>query len=488
MTQMKLRTSPLTDSVKATPESSAIVIGLGNGSATRGLGRGRWRRLFTIRLPGEPMVEVPGTVFHASTPTAAAEFIGMVWPDHHEMVHLECDQFFDRHPIACDENVRTAFLKEFYRQLGDKPLEFGDDILDGMQGAYHLAKNAKHLLTGPSLNQMGCGNVPAIAIAAGPSLKRHLPALRELQSKALLICCDSLLDGLLAEGITPHLCTPVERIRQIADAFSGTDYKVPFAGKGVAHPDVVSKFSNHWFVPCTDILYGWAGAVPEEMASHGQSTGTMTVSVATSLTTGPVYLVGHDLSMGQSSSHVDFAKAVAVHNQECFPTPGYAGTVMTDWWWDMFRRHIEWRAKVHGNVVNVNELDQVGAVICHTKAGRLPSAQGLLDFRMPTAPAPNLARLAAFQARCRTLPKEAHGALVKLSSRQLTSDDTALQSLFPSDNWRMFAYVMRSLYAQFSMEAKAGRPKQKVVEGCRDAVANTLRNLMPMLEEMASCV
>ena len=485
MTQIKLRISPATDSAKASPESSAIVIGIGDGKATRTLSRGRWRRLFTIRLPGEAMVEVPGIVFHATSPTAAAEFIGMAYADHHDMVHLECDQFFERHPILVDESIRRAFQLQLYKQLGDKPLEFGDDIMDGMQGAYHLAKNAKYLLRGASLNQMGCGNAPAIAIAAGPSLKVHIPALRELQSKALLICCDSLLDGLLAEGITPHLCTPVERTVQIADAFAKRDYQVPYAGKCVVHPDVVEKFANHWFVPCTDILYGWAGASTNEMASHGQSTGTMTVSVATSLTTGPVYLVGHDLSMGADSSHVGFAKAVAVHNQQCFATDGYSGPVMTDWWWDMFRRHIEWRCKVHGNCINVNELDGIGARIHHSKAGRLPDAASLMDFRMPTAPAPNEERYLAFRKRCQTLPADARRALIKLSSRQLTSEDTALQKLFPNENWRMFAYVMRSLYAQFSMEAKAGRPKKVVVEGCREAVSNVLRGLMPMLEEMA---
>ena len=487
MTQTKLKTSQPTDSVRATAESSAIVIGLGDGKATRSLGRGRWRRLFTIRLPGEPMVEVPGHVFNATSPTAVAEFIGLAYPDHHEMVHLECDHFFDRHPLAIPETVRRSFLLELYRRLGDKPLEFGDDMMDGMQGAYHLAKNAKYLLPGASLNQMGCGNAPAIAIAAGPSLRRHIPALRALQHKALLVCCDSLLDGLLKEGITPHLCTPVERTKQIADAFGATGYSVPFAGKGVAHQDVVSKFANHWFVPCTDILYSWAGAKPEEMASHGQSTGTMTVSVATSLTTGPVYLVGHDLSMGEVGSHVDFAKAVAVHDGECFPVPGYAGPVKTDWWWDMFRQHIEWRAKSHGNVVNVNELDQVGAVIHHTKAGRLPDPDRLMDFRMPPTPPPNRQRYELFRQRCLTLPQDAKRAIVKLNARNLTSDDTSLQSLFPNENWRMFAYVMRSLYAQFSMEAKAGRPKRVVVDGCRDAVKNTLNGLMPMLEEMASC-
>ncbi len=189
MTQMKLRTSPPADSAKVSEDATAVVIGLGDGKATRTIGRGRWRRLFTIRLPGEPMVEVPGVVFHANTPTAAAEFIGMAWGDHHELVHLECDQFFDRHPIACDESVRTSFLATLYKQLGDKPLEFGDDIMDGMQGAFHLAKNARYILPGPALSQMRCGNVPAIAIAAGPSLKAHIPALRELQHKALLVCC-----------------------------------------------------------------------------------------------------------------------------------------------------------------------------------------------------------------------------------------------------------------------------------------------------------
>jgi hypothetical protein len=480
------------DSGRTNEESSAIVIGIGDGKATKTLGQGKWRRLFTIRLPGEAMVTVPGVVFDASSPTAAAEFIGMAYTDHHEMVHLECDQFFDRHPLQIEESVRRAFLVPFYKQLGDKTLEFGDDIMDGMQGAYHLAKNAKYLLPGPSLNQMLCGNVPALSIAAGPSLKKHMDAIRALSPlngprKVLTICCDSLLDGLLKEGIHVDLCTPVERTKQIADAFSKTGYDVPFAGKCVVHQDVVEKFKNHWFVPCTDVLYGWGGAQGNEMFSHGQSTGTMCQSVATTLTTGPVYMVGHDLSMGEAASHVDFAKAVAVHNQECFPTDGYSGQVMTDWWWDMFRRHIEWRCKTHGNCINVNELDGIGARIHHSKPGRLPSPIGMLDFTMPATPAPNIQRYEQFRDRCRMLPRDARGALVKLSSSQLTAGDTGLQNLFESENWRMFAYALRSLYAQFSLEAKAGRPKKQVVDGCRDALISSIRGLMPMLEDMALC-
>lgn len=485
MTRTKRSASEPTVSHRRVSSSYAIIVGLGDGSMTRMLAKAPWKQLLTIRLPGEPMTEVPGYIFHCSGERDVSNVLDQFFLAHMDILTISQTEFFDRHRIGVDEALRKKFCEEFYRILGDKPLEFGDDILDGLQGAWHIAKN--HRLTAcPTPKQMMCGNVPAICIGAGPSLKNHYEALRQLQGKCLLIACDSLLDGLLREGITPHLVTPVERIPEIAQAFGRDDYTTIFAGKPLVHHDALKPFRNAWFAPCSDIVYGWCLAEEDELGSYGQSTGTMTVGLAAKLTAGPIYLVGHDLSMGDGKSHVSIAKAATVHNQDTFPIDGYAGTVYTDWWWDSFRRHIECTAQVNGNVINVNALDKIGAVIHGTKEGRLPDPSLLPDFRMPTAPAPNTSRHERFKARLRQLPADVKRAKVVLSSMRLTPDDTEVSHLF-GQSWPMFGYILRSLYAQYSFESRAGKPYPVVLNAMRESLLNILTECDATFQDMASC-
>lgn len=485
MTPTKRSASAPTVSRRPVSSSHAIIVGLGDGTSTRALAKAPWKSVLTIRLPGEPMVEVPGHVYHCSGERDVANLIDQRYVNHYDLLTIGQTEFFDRHRISIDEQVRATFCREFYRVLGDKPLEFGDDIMDGLQGAWHIAKN-NHLLLGPTPKQMHLGNTPVIAIGAGPSLHRHIDALRALQGKCLLICCDSILDGLLDEGITPHLVTPCERIPEIAQAFKRTHYDTIFAGKPVVHHDAVTPFHKFWFVPCSDVLYGWCLAEPEELGSYGQSTGTMTVALAAQLTAGPIYLVGHDLSMADQQSHWSAAKAATVHDKECFATDGYAGTVYTDWWWDMFRRHIEGVCAHHGNVINVNAHDKIGAVIHGSKVAPLPDPATLLDFRLQDPPPPNTERRERFRARLRQLPTDVRKARVKLSSMQLSPDDTEVSALF-GQSWPLFGYCLRSLYGQFSLESSAGRSNEQVLSGMRAALLNVMRECDEIFQDMSQC-
>lgn len=469
-----------------------FVIGIGDGSATRWISEHKpeIQRLVTVVLPGEVISEIPGLVYLADRVTAVPDLVSLSFQSHAEMTTIGQTQFFDMHPISIDEKIREKFCRQFYRLLGDKPLEFGDDILDGMQGAYHVALNAGKLLLAATPYDLRGMSVPAISIAAGPSLSRHLPTLRALQNKCLLIACDSLLDGLLAEGIHPHLVTPVERIPEIAKAFPRDSYDTICCGKPVVHPDVMNKFARHLFAPCTDILYTWCGGHQPELTFYGQSTGTMSVAIAAQLTTGPIYLAGHDLSMEGSKSHWKDAKAVEVRNHEAtIEMEGYSGTVYADWWWDMFRRQIEGCAFNHGNVINLNELDGVGAKIAHTKPGSLPRPEELPDFAFPELPAPNYARRDAFFAIGRQLPSDTRRMLRKLDQSGLSKADLDVRNLCPSANWNMWAYVLRSVYGQFSYESQSKKSDKVVMGGLIEALRSVIPQLLPMVDEMgAACV
>jgi hypothetical protein len=54
-------------------------------------------------------------------------------------------------------------------------------------------------------------NIPAIIVSTGPSLKKSIEALKEVQNKSLLLAADASLNVLLKNGIVPHFVLSLER-------------------------------------------------------------------------------------------------------------------------------------------------------------------------------------------------------------------------------------------------------------------------------------
>ncbi len=471
--------------------STAVIVGIGNGVLSRQLA-GQSKRVITIGLPGENPSDLPGNTFMVSQPSHASEIIEKAFGKHADVVSLAETTFHDQHAIA-ESNVmlRKRFCAEFYSLLSRRPLEFGDDVLDGLQGAYHVAHNAKYLLPAPTIHELPKLTCPAIAIAAGPSLNRHVDNLRKLQDKCLLVSCDSSFAGLIKRGVTPHIVTPHERLKDVKSSFFPlSSYPGIFCGNPAVHHDILPSFARHIYMPGVDLLYKWAEAPESSQTSFGQSTGTLAVSVAMNLTTGPVYLVGHDLAFAGDKSHWDDAGALALTGvyDETFTVPGYAGPIRTQYWWDVFRREIETFAQKHGNVVNVNAPDGVGAIINGTLSGSLPDAATLADFVLPIFPERNEQRYDLFRDKVHALPGEARSLLSKLSTRsRMKPEELDLRKLCPGPNRILFSYILRSILGQFSMELRM-RKQDVVIDGMMQALRNSVSGCMGIFEEMAICV
>lgn len=474
----------------ASNAKTAVIIGMGDGSLSHELANcGRYGRLLTVRLPGEAEVAVPGGVFDANQHDPGA-FVRDGWRDHHQMVSLATTDFFDRHPVSVSEDVRAQFAVPCYQMLMGKPADFGDDILDGMQGAFHVAHTAKWILRGPHARDLPKFTCPVIAIGSGPSLSRHIPALRALQNKCILVASNSALDGLLDNGITPHFATPMERDELCVKLCKRESYPgVIFAGKGVVHPDVARRFNRHMWCPCTDVLYVWSGAQEDDLYFYGMSTGSMAVALATQLSAGTVYLAGHDLAYDAEKAHWSGSNAMPPDTCDVMVL-GHSGPIRSNAFWNRLRGQIEIQTMAHEarglDVINLNTLDGIGAKIASTKSGSLPQPADLPDLVFPQWPEPNEGRIVAFRQKLHRLPSDVSKALAKLSTTRPTRDDVDLAKLFDgSPNMQMLAYVLRSMLGQFSYETYSSRPVSVVCQAMAEAMRSVLTQLMPMFEEMA---
>lgn len=470
----------------------AVLIGIGEGAFFKEV-VGCYERVVVICLPGEtPSTDYPHSVHQYVVRGAidAAEVISHAFAKQGYIVELEATDFYSKHPSPCDPQVRQDFAALFYNILSQRPFTLGDDIIDGIQGAYHIAMAADTLVGAPTPDELPKLSCPVLAVAPGPSLAKHLDAIRALQNKCLIICADTALEGLLRAGITPHIVTPLERVPQVVDeSFPRAKYPgVIFAGTPVVHHQIPAKFDRHIFVPGSDVLFLWAGARQDQLFFYGQSTGVLAATLGTRLTTGSVYLVGHDLAFADGASHWDSVHDGVQLGDEVvrFETDGNNGKkVQSQSWWHIFKNELAELARETRRIINVNGHTGDGAAIADTFAAPLPDPATLPDFVMPEWPAENLTRKERFAELLAQLPSDLRSVMVELSRNDLRMKDIDYRAFCTTDNRLMISYISRSAMGQFGMQYQNGADDAQTAADYSDTIRNVYRQLLPMCEQMA---
>ncbi len=150
--------------------------------------------------------------------------------------------------------------------------------------------------------------IPAIVVAAGPSLSRSIQFIKESSDKAVIIAVDTSYRILLDNGITPHFCVTVDPQLINARYFEGnlrTD--TILVADPMVHPSTFRFFKGS--VTVTGVAFEmmkWieniCGARGE--LTHGGSVSTNAYDFAKRLGASPVILVGQDLSFTNGLAHV----------------------------------------------------------------------------------------------------------------------------------------------------------------------------------------
>ncbi len=383
-----------------------------------------------------------------------------------------------------DEAQRHAML--------DAPFRFGDCPMDNLQGVINLARNADVILKAPQVPMVPAG-VPVIAIGSGPSLALHLADLRALQHKAVLIASISSVDGLRSCGIEPHYALPIERTEDVMDWMPQCGPSLIFAGAPYVAEKVMSCFQRHCYMPDVNSLCAWSSMPGDLQYFYGSSTGTAAVSMGANITKGPLYLVGHDLAYegagASAKSHWSGAKSAPMELEGS--SMGNSGQFLSSTWlWRRYNAMISALAQAHGNIVNLNIANKRGAMIPHTIAGVLPDAATLPDYQIPVLP-DQPQRLALWRQRAVQMPRHVRQAMRVFQGAKLM-DDLDMAKAVPGPNGLLLAYVCGSIYAQMSYELQpnlpgkiAVAPRHIVIDWCRTALLNVLRESMGLFDEVA---
>jgi hypothetical protein len=144
--------------------------------------------------------------------------------------------------------------------------------------------------------------VPAIVVAAGPSLDRVIADLARLQDRALVIAVDTALRPLLAQGVSPHLAVavdPSERNARHLTALDGAGETWLVAEPSV-HPHAFPAFAGRTFAFRVGDNHPWPwlvtlGVTRGTLAAWG-SVLVSALDLAVRVGAEPIAIVGADLA------------------------------------------------------------------------------------------------------------------------------------------------------------------------------------------------
>lgn len=175
--------------------------------------------------------------------------------------------------------------------------------------ASNIARNIMEFISNPGANIFynKFSGVPAIVVAAGPSLSKSMDFIRKNSGRAVIIAVDTSYMILKKYGIEPHFCLSVDPQLINARYFEGnTSGAAMMVADPTVHPSVFHLFKGKRVI-CSQAfqMMKWvedASGVKGELA-YGGSVSTNAYDFAKRIGASPVIMVGQDLAFTSSLAH-----------------------------------------------------------------------------------------------------------------------------------------------------------------------------------------
>jgi hypothetical protein len=225
--------------------------------------------------------------------------------------------------------------------------------------AQNIANNLPAYLATPPIDILKdrFAGKPGILVAAGPSLRKHLDLLADLQDRAVTCCVQTVFKTLLARGIVPHFVTSLDYSEISKRFFEGTD---DFRGVHlVAEPKANHHTVDAYGGPVSLLDSGFARmCLGEDLAARqglqaGATVAHLAFYLLEHLGCDPIILLGQDLAFSEG---LYYAPGVATHEVWNAELNRYNSLEMMEWLRVARQRPILRRATdVHGRAVYTDD-------------------------------------------------------------------------------------------------------------------------------------
>lgn len=216
-------------------------------------------------------------------------------------VHPQYDKIF---PESC-----VFFWKELKDSYYSARLNINTEIFFGKRFIDNILKNIKYLADTCMLSELKellPKDVPAMIVAAGPSVGRQIEELKRAKGRAVIFAVDRILEFLLDEGVEPDFVVSLDPKKPVKYFPNRPECNVPLICFQESNYEIMDiHYGKKIICNCSTFLrelYQKLGKVPPKTSSSA-SVATLTFSVCVELGFKDIILVGQDLAYDGERSH-----------------------------------------------------------------------------------------------------------------------------------------------------------------------------------------
>lgn len=207
-----------------------------------------------------------------------------------------------------------AAFRQITTVLHNTFLSLGNSLDDQFVGFANMCHNTESIMNSNSIEDIRVKykNIPAIIVAAGPSLDKNIEYLKEANGKALIIACDASMRACEQHGVRPDALASIER-DEPTYTYYYKDRTFPedlvLLGPGSLWPTIYEEypgktiimsrndagFEQLWLSACTQFKF----------VSLGSSCATVAFAAAKEAGCNPIILIGQDLAYTSGKKHSD---------------------------------------------------------------------------------------------------------------------------------------------------------------------------------------
>ena len=381
--------------------NAVLMYGLGSGSFLRSMLKNLHKN--DVALVYEPSIEI---FFHVLERYDLTD----IFSDTRLLIFIEHMNHFEFHfalrevmnvtnihsQIICNHPYYNEIFSqgcvEFWKEIKDSytstivnvntEVVFGDKFIENIMKNIMFLKGSISI---PELKTNIPEEIPAIIVAAGPSVEQNIEELKRAKGKAVIFAVDRILDYLLDSGLEPDFVVTLDPAKPIQYFSRREDVKIPLITFMQASHDVLLRHKGTKIIcNCSSFLKEVYIENKKEtpMTYSSTSVATVAFTVCMELNFKTIILVGQDLAYNGKASHAGNVSENIGEDKDVM-VEGINGELIKSrydwknfliWYQDMIQLHSE---------LNVIDAKQTGARIKGTTVMPLEEAvkiYGKIDF------------------------------------------------------------------------------------------------------------
>ncbi|WP_371362968.1 hypothetical protein SRRS_39750 [Sporomusa rhizae] len=212
--------------------------------------------------------------------------------------------------VYANENKNA--LQHISKTMLNTVISFGNSLDDQFVGFANMCYNTDAIMRSNSIDELKgkYKDVPAIIVAAGPSLDKNIQYLKEANDKALIIACDASMRACEKHDVQPDAIASIER-DEPTYTFYYKDRKFPkdlvLLAPGSIWPKIYDEYEGKTVIMARNdkgFEKIWTSTFEQfEYVSLGHSCATVAFAAAREAGCNPIILIGQDLAYTSGKKH-----------------------------------------------------------------------------------------------------------------------------------------------------------------------------------------